>query len=104
MNKVILPRVEGGQAVTFQPGKNDEGILKDMNETKENLLVFVNRQPQWCSEFRGYTLDFFDRVDRPSVKNFQLVQQGGSDEIFLQFGKISDDEFNLDFKSPFSPL
>lgn len=49
-------------------------------------------------------LDFFNRVEKPSVKNFQLVEdkEEGSD-IVLQFGKINENAFNLDVRAPFTP-
>ena len=46
MNKVILPKVEATLPVKYRPTKNNEGILKEMNEeASEKLLVFVNRSP-----------------------------------------------------------
>ncbi len=53
----------------------------------------------------AYTLDFKGRVKEASVKNFQLVhwdhnadRRGG--EVMLQFGKIEDDLYALDFTYP----
>mmetsp|Transcript_27982 Transcript_27982/g.56666 ORF Transcript_27982/g.56666 Transcript_27982/m.56666 type:complete len:315 (+) Transcript_27982:445-1389(+) len=47
-----------------------------------------------------YRLNFAGRVTVPSVKNFQLENAKG--DIVLQFGRVSDHKFHLDFKHPFS--
>ena len=50
-------------------------------------------------------LNFYSRVSCPSIKNFQLGKDGDPNEnIFLQFGKIDKQHFNLDFQYPLSPL
>ena len=53
----------------------------------------------------AYTLDFKGRVKEASVKNFQLVMwdhntDKRSGEVLLQFGKIEDDLYALDFMYP----
>ena len=81
------------------------GILKDLSFNKiENLMTYVNRQPKWNDVVQAYVLNFYGRVDKPSVKNFQLIEEGKEEMIFLQFGRIGTDVFNLDFQHPFSPL
>jgi len=48
-------------------------------------------------------LNFHGRVKLPSVKNFQLISPSHSpDDIFIQFGKVDDDTFHLDFRRPLS--
>jgi tubby-related protein 1 len=49
-------------------------------------------------------LNFHGRVDKASVKNFQLVDERDEEKIYLQFGRISETNFNLDFQWPFSPF
>ena len=36
----------------------------------------------------------------PSVKNFQLVSPTNTGDVLVQFGKVDDDTFHLDFKVP----
>lgn len=48
-----------------------------------------------------YRLNFRGRVTVPSVKNFQLGDDDGN--VLLQFGRISDHRFHLDFRRPFCP-
>lgn len=52
----------------------------------------------------NYRLNFHGRVKLPSVKNYQLVPPDAIDDIWTQFGKVSDDEFHLDFKAPITPM
>ncbi len=61
-----------------------------------------------CAHARAaYTLDFQGRVREASVKNFQLVSwDHNSDrcggELLLQFGKMDEDVYALDFTYPFN--
>ena len=50
----------------------------------------------------NYRLNFYGRVSKPSVKNFQLVNIDDPDDIICQFGKVGEDKFHLDFKAPMS--
>jgi len=68
------------------------------------IEIFHNKQPRWNSSVNGYTLNFSSRVREPSVKNFQLVTCDDNGDICMQFGKIQDGEYSLDFASPFTPL
>jgi tubby-related protein 1 len=47
-----------------------------------------------------YRLNFSGRVQTPSVKNMQLENEQG--EILLQFGKVDEHRFHLDYKAPFT--
>lgn len=73
--------------------------LRDHAHDRAHL--FWNNPPRWSDQHGAYVLDFFDRVERASVKNFQLLI---GDELALQFGKASDDVFHLDVRAPFTPL
>mmetsp|Transcript_13210 Transcript_13210/g.20598 ORF Transcript_13210/g.20598 Transcript_13210/m.20598 type:complete len:105 (+) Transcript_13210:1627-1941(+) len=76
---------------------------------------FENMQPRY-NEARGcYTLNFYGRVQKASARNFQLVQspleeeeeepdEDMEDMPLLTHGKISKNEFNLDYRAPFQIL
>ena len=68
----------------------------------ENLLYFGNKPPKWNDGVQAFVLNFNGRVDRPSVKNFQLVDETNDELVLLQFGRIGDDAFNMDVSYPFS--
>lgn len=53
---------------------------------------------------QAFVLNFNGRVDKASVKNFQLIDNEDETRIYLQFGRVGDQEFTLDFQWPFSPL
>ena len=46
-------------------------------------------------------LNFNGRVDKASVKNFQLINKE-DDEKIMQFGRIGNNDFHLDVKWPMS--
>ncbi|ETI33339.1 hypothetical protein F441_19847 [Phytophthora nicotianae CJ01A1] len=74
----------------------------------QSLQVFENKDPVFENGF--YRLNFNGRVSIPSVKNFQLVRAGPGEApnserpIYLQFGKVNDKKFHLDFKAPITPI
>ncbi|ERM97682.1 tubby-like F-box protein 1 isoform X2 [Amborella trichopoda] len=70
-----------------------------------------NKAPKWHQQLQCWCLNFHGRVTVASVKNFQLVasvdpsQPGarGDDElVLLQFGKVGDDLFTMDYRQPLS--
>ncbi|MQL87634.1 hypothetical protein Taro_020191, partial [Colocasia esculenta] len=74
-------------------------------------LVLRNKAPRWHEHLQCWCLNFHGRVTVASVKNFQLVatadpsQPGGlgdEDTVLLQFGKVGDDLFTMDYRHPLS--
>ena len=84
-SKVILPRLDDNdQMYQYRPIKERLGILRDFSmDKKDNLVTYVNRPPKWNSVVEAYVLNFYGRVDKPSVKNFQLIEEGKEDLIYL---------------------
>ena len=84
--------------------------LYDLSQKEQVVLArFENLQPKF-NESRGcYTLNFFGRVQKASARNFQLqrtVDEGEEidDEFWLSHGKCAANNFNLDFRAPFSSM
>lgn len=105
--RVILPDLSpDGDAKQFRPATDKEGMILDFKNGKTSgLREFVNRQPKWNDVVQAFVLNFYGRVDKPSVKNFQLIDPKEKEEvIYLQFGRVGDDMFNLDFMHPLTPL
>ena len=87
------------------------------NDSETITHKFENMQPRY-NEARGcYTLNFYGRVQKASARNFQLVQSpldeededieddmGDMEMPLLTHGKISKNEFNLDYRAPFQIL
>ncbi|CAD8074678.1 unnamed protein product [Paramecium sonneborni] len=103
---VLLPNLnERDQLYEFKPSNSKDGILKEyLNNNKEQIVTYVNRPPQWNAKHKAFVLNFYQRVDKPSVKNFQLIVDQKEDNILLQFGRVGEDLFNLDFQYPITPL
>lgn len=91
--------------IAIQPRRDNETMLERWkNEQMTNLLQLHNKQPVWSDDTQAYVLNFHGRVTQASVKNFQLVHAADEDYIVLQFGRISDDLFTLDYNFPLCAL
>ena len=70
-------------------------------------------------ELQAFVLNFNGRVEKPSVKNFQLIDEKNGnilqwtlwilipsldERIYLQFGRVTNDTFNMDLEWPLSPF
>lgn len=72
---------------------------------EKKLAMMTTKSPEYDEHMKAFTLDFHGRVREASVKNFQLVhwdhntdRQGSN--VVLQFGKIEEDCYALDFTYP----
>lgn len=102
--KVIIPDIlPNGEAITIRPLTPKEGIFQKIKtNSMDGLLLFVNKPPKWNDSVQAFVLNFNGRVDRPSVKNFQMIDSMKEEQIILQFGRIGDDAFNMDVAYPLS--
>nr|CAB3464735.1 unnamed protein product [Digitaria exilis] len=92
------------------------GTASDPSKEKTstpNSLDLKNKAPRWHEHLQCWCLNFHGRVTVASVKNFQLVATAGSggpwgvgdeETVILQFGKIEDDAFTMDYRQPLSPF
>jgi len=71
-----------------------------------DALILENRLPTWNKKSRTMVLDFNGRVKKASAKNFQLCARGKRDKssVILQYGKLEDERYILDFKRPLSAI
>ncbi|XP_045800193.1 tubby-like F-box protein 5 [Trifolium pratense] len=67
-------------------------------------LILKNKALTWSEQLQYWHLDFSGRVTVDSVKNFQLVaaEDPWEKKVILQFGKIGDDTFMMDYWYPLS--
>jgi hypothetical protein len=109
--RVVIPQInDDGQAEPLAPYLQNRLVECADNDTKTGVCLFRNKEPTFQNG--QYRLNFSGRVTRPSVKNVQLVDWSTSnrhddknqEEVFLQFGKVGDNRFHLDFKRPFNAL
>lgn len=85
-------------------------VLLPIAETKISPLDTVDLggvKPVWSTQRSVYSLPFFGhRPALTSIKNFQLAETHprAPREIVLQFGRLDDDTFLLDFARPLCAL
>ncbi|CAO2197544.1 unnamed protein product [Urochloa humidicola] len=97
------------------PTDDDEGtaiIPEEANQpSTPSSLVLYNKLPRWHDHLQCWCLNFHGRVMVASVKNFQLIAPAGTGEpwgvqddetVILQFGKVEDDVFTMDYRQPLS--
>lgn len=70
----------------------------------DNILELHNKSPVWNDETQSYVLNFHGRVTQASVKNFQVVHDNDMDYIVMQFGRVAEDVFTMDFNYPMCAL
>jgi len=103
--KVLLPMVNReGEEKYWQDGEQEGESIQGMfaaNQT-EDIMFFFNKPPKWNEQVQAFVLNFNGRVDKASVKNFQLVDQHDDSKIYMQFGRVGKDIFNMDVAFPFS--
>uniref|UniRef100_A0A674NCK9 Tubby-like protein n=1 Tax=Takifugu rubripes TaxID=31033 RepID=A0A674NCK9_TAKRU len=100
----------------------------------DNLIELHNKAPVWNEDTQSYVLNFHGRVTQASVKNFQIVHDNdreyppclcpppppplgwapcgdrclclrpAADYIVMQFGRVAEDIFTLDYNYPMCAL
>ncbi|KAL8032008.1 hypothetical protein ABFX02_13G065700 [Erythranthe guttata] len=85
--------------------------LEDEFSPVPGYTVLKNKAPRWHQHLECWCLNFHGRVTVASVKNFQVVAtidqskpggKGDEETVLLQFGKVGDDTFTMDFRQPLS--
>ncbi|XP_062919445.1 tubby protein homolog isoform X2 [Mobula hypostoma] len=103
---VIIPGMNvNSERVCIRPKNEHETLLtRWQNKNMENIIELHNKAPVWNEDTQTYVLNFHGRVTQASVKNFQIVHANDSDYIILQFGRVADDVFTMDYNYPLCPL
>lgn len=99
---VIVPGMsKDNERVPLRPRNECDGLLiRFQNRRMENLIELHNKTPVWNEETASHVLNFNGRVTQASIKNFQIVHNKDLDYIVMQFGRIADDIFTLDYNYP----
>uniref|UniRef100_F7AX33 Tubby-like protein n=2 Tax=Ciona intestinalis TaxID=7719 RepID=F7AX33_CIOIN len=103
---VIIPGMNiSHERVKFKPNHERETILSRwQNRNMENLIELSNKTPVWNEETQSYVLNFRGRVTQASVKNFQIVHQSDPEYIVMQFGRVEDNVFTVDYNYPMNAV
>ncbi|XP_044031419.1 tubby-related protein 1-like [Siniperca chuatsi] len=99
---VVIPGMnKDNERVPLRPRNDYDGLLiRHQNRRTENMIELHNKTPVWNDETASHVLNFNGRVTQASIKNFQIVHNKDLDYIVMQFGRIADDIFTLDFNYP----
>ncbi|XP_048473344.1 tubby protein homolog [Rhincodon typus] len=103
---VIIPGMNlDGERVSIRPKNEHETLLtRWQNKNMENIVELHNKSPVWNEDTQSYVLNFHGRVTQASVKNFQIIHSNDSDYIIMQFGRVADDIFTMDYNYPMCPI
>lgn len=103
---VIIPGMGlDHQRVPVRPRSEHEMLLERYRTgNMENLIELHNKTPVWNDDTQSYVLNFHGRVTQASVKNFQVIHENDPDYIVMQFGRVADDIFTMDFNYPLCAL
>ncbi|XP_022931444.1 tubby-like F-box protein 7 isoform X1 [Cucurbita moschata] len=103
---------ESEESVTSKPCENSMMKKSESFSSSSGSTILRNKAPRWHEHLQCWCLNFHGRVTVASVKNFQLVasidhsQPGGGkgdeETVLLQFGKVGDDTFTMDYRQPLS--
>jgi len=101
--EVITPVLDADttRATQFRPMYKKETMVSLYKAgQKHNMLLQSNRHPRWDADRNCLVMNFGKRVKLPSVKNFILEDKMGNKTLL--FGRVGDDQFNLDVSYPIS--
>ncbi|KAM6292345.1 tubby-related protein 3 isoform 1-T1 [Porphyrio hochstetteri] len=103
---VIIPGMNmNHKRIPIRPRNEHESLLsKWQTRNVENLIELHNKAPVWNDDTQSYVLNFHGRVTQASVKNFQIVHDNDPDYIVMQFGRVAEDVFTLDYNYPLCAL
>ncbi|XP_061863951.1 tubby-related protein 3 isoform X2 [Colius striatus] len=103
---VIIPGMNmNHKRIPVHPRNEQESLLsKWQTRNLENVIELHNKAPVWNDDTQSYVLNFHGRVTQASVKNFQIVHDNDPDYIVMQFGRVAEDVFTLDYNYPLCAL
>ncbi|KAL7371684.1 hypothetical protein ABVT39_003395 [Epinephelus coioides] len=105
MTVVIPGMLENDERVSIRPKNELETLLiRHANNNTDKLVTLVNKSPSWNEQTQSYVLNFHGRVTQASVKNFQIIHPDNEDYIVMQFGRVAEDVFSMDYSFPMCAL
>ncbi|XP_030232212.1 tubby protein isoform X2 [Gadus morhua] len=103
---VIIPGMNmDHERVSIRPRNDHESLLaRWQNKSTESVIELHNKTPVWNDDTQSYVLNFHGRVTQASVKNFQIIHDNDPDYIVMQFGRVAEDIFTMDYNYPMCAL
>ncbi|PAV81086.1 hypothetical protein WR25_24864 [Diploscapter pachys] len=89
----------------FRPVVDKDALIERYKrKNMGDIVALHNKSPVWNEDTQSYVLNFHGRVTQASVKNFQIVHEADLDYVVMQFGRVSDEHFTMDFRYPLTPV
>ncbi|KAJ7344433.1 hypothetical protein JRQ81_000383 [Phrynocephalus forsythii] len=103
---VIIPGMNmDHERVSIRPRNEHETLLSRwQNKNTESVIELHNKTPVWNDDTQSYVLNFHGRVTQASVKNFQIIHDNDPDYIVMQFGRVAEEIFTMDYNYPMCAL
>ncbi|XP_053397011.1 tubby protein-like isoform X9 [Mercenaria mercenaria] len=103
---IVIPGMNlDHERVDIKPRGDHDGLIERWKrKNMDNILELHNKSPVWNDETQSYVLNFHGRVTQASVKNFQVVHDNDMDYIVMQFGRVAEDVFTMDYNYPMCAL
>uniref|UniRef100_A0A0P4W483 Tubby-like protein n=1 Tax=Scylla olivacea TaxID=85551 RepID=A0A0P4W483_SCYOL len=103
---VILPGMTADhQRVDFRASSESDSLIERWKtKNMDQLIELCNKTPVWNEDTQSYVLNFHGRVTQASVKNFQIVHESDTEYIIMQFGRVAEDVFTMDYRYPMCAL
>ena len=88
-----------------QATSSHDGLIERYKaKSLEGILELHNKTPVWNDDTQSYVLNFHGRVTQASVKNFQIVHESDPEYVIMQFGRVAEDVFTMDYRYPMCAL
>ncbi|KAF7232536.1 hypothetical protein EG68_06086 [Paragonimus skrjabini miyazakii] len=103
---VLIPRMlDNDQRAEFGAGTANDSLVESWKQKcMNNLMELHNKNPVWNEDTQSYVLNFYGRVTQASVKNFQIVHDADVNYVIMQFGRVAEDLFTMDYAYPMCAL
>ncbi|XP_074086332.1 tubby protein homolog isoform X5 [Macrotis lagotis] len=103
---VIIPGMSMvHERVSIRPRNEQETLLaRWLSKNTDTIIELHNKTPVWNDDTQSYVLNFHGRVTQASVKNFQIIHANDPDYIVMQFGRVAEDVFTMDYNYPMCVL
>ncbi|KAJ1131690.1 hypothetical protein NDU88_010024 [Pleurodeles waltl] len=99
---VIIPGMtKERERVIIRPQSEQDTLLARFQiRNMDSIIELHNKVPSWNEETQSYVLNFHGRVTQASVKNFQIIHVENPEYIIMQFGRVAEDVFTMDYSYP----
>ncbi|XP_046844305.1 tubby protein-like [Xenia sp. Carnegie-2017] len=105
---VLIPSMDSSdKRIPVQPKVESDTLLERYRQRGgrlDNILELHNKTPVWNDDTQSYVLNFHGRVTQASVKNFQIIHENEPEYIVMQFGRVAEDIFTMDYNYPMSAV